>query len=240
MPNSIAAPWPVAGTGFDATPHPDHAKPVTHNGAPRPSAREPAVHSGSVLNSESQAAAPPPDVAELTRAIRRGDPAAFSRFYDLYSFRIYRFLLVLTRGDEAEACEVCQAVFMKLAKRFDLFDEESQLWAWLRALAKNSFIDHYRARQKRNILLPLEDLPPVSGSEDHQSGLLAEIVRDALAALDPADRELIQAAYVEEQPLAEIAAGSGQTYKAVESRLGRLRQKLKEHLLNKLRNERKS
>src|SRR5512134_4019787 len=60
------------------------------------------------------------DIQALTRAVRRGDADAFSRFYDLYSFRLYKFLLVLARGDENEAREVCQAAFIKLAKRCDV------------------------------------------------------------------------------------------------------------------------
>jgi RNA polymerase sigma factor (sigma-70 family) len=53
----------------------------------------------------------------------------------------------------------------------------------------------------------------------------------------PDEQELLRAAYEDERPLKELAEESGQTYKAVESRLGRLRQKLKTRLLSQLRNE---
>src|SRR6266705_2766329 len=96
------------------------------------------------------------DIRALTQAVRGGDAQAFSRFYDLYSFRVYRFLLVLARGDENEAREVCQAVFIKLAKRFEVFEEERALWAWLCTLARNAFIDSYRAEQRRNRLVSPE------------------------------------------------------------------------------------
>ena len=88
------------------------------------------------MNSQASTVAAAPDIRALTRAVRRGDADAFSRFYDLYSFRLYKFLLVLARGDENEAREVCQAVFIKLAKRCDAFDDERRLWAWLCVLAK--------------------------------------------------------------------------------------------------------
>ena len=83
------------------------------------------------VNSQASTVATAPDIEALTRAVRRGDADAFSRFYDLYSFRVYKLLLVLARGDEDEAREVCQAVFIKLAKRCDVFDDERRLWAWL-------------------------------------------------------------------------------------------------------------
>ena len=178
-----------------------------------------------------------PDIRALTLAIRRGDANAFSRFYDLYCFRLYRFLLVLTRGDENGAREICQSVLIKLAKRFEIFDEETALWAWLSVLAKNAFIDYYRAEQRRKKLLPLEGLSrsfAVEAGSEHQ---LSELLRDALATLLPEERELIEAAYVDEQSLQELAEASGQTYKAVESRLARLRHKLKNHLIKHLRHE---
>ena len=75
------------------------------------------------LKSSGNPAQGAPDIRALTLAIRRGDAAAFSRFYDLYSFRLYRFLLVLARGDENTAREVCQAAMTKLARRFEVFDD---------------------------------------------------------------------------------------------------------------------
>jgi RNA polymerase sigma-70 factor (ECF subfamily) len=180
------------------------------------------------------------DIRALTLAIRRGDAAAFARFYDLYSFRLYRFLLTLARGEENTAREVCQAAMTKLARSFKVFDEERMLWAWLCALAKNAFIDHYRAQRRRDRFVSLEEMTaPIAGKENAASQL-SEILREALAALPPEERELVQAAYVDKRPLRELAEASGLTYKAVESRLARLRQKLKEQLLRNLRHENES
>ena len=179
-----------------------------------------------------------PNIRELTLAVRRGDRAAFSRFYDLYSFRVYKFLLMLARGDEHEAREVFQAVLIKLARRFDVCEDDQKLMAWLCVLAKNTFIDHCRARQRREHLLSSPELQPATDPlPRHQ---LSETLCDALATLPPDERELLQAAYIDERPLQELADASGQTYKAVESRLARLRQKLKAQLIIRLRHEHES
>jgi len=180
------------------------------------------------------------DIRALTLAIRRGDAAAFARFYDLYSFRLYRFLLVLARGDENSAREVCQAAMTKLAKRSKVFDDERMLWAWLCAVAKNTFIDHYRAQRRRDRFVSLEEIPVSIAGEDNATGQLAELLGEALAALQPEERELMQAAYVDKRPLQELAEASGLTYKAVESRLARLRRQLREQLLRNLRHENES
>jgi RNA polymerase sigma-70 factor (ECF subfamily) len=181
-----------------------------------------------------------PDLRALTRAVRRGDAVAFARFYDLYSFRLYRFLLVLARGDENTAREVCQTVMTKLAKRFAVFDDERQLWAWLCTLTKNAFIDHYRAQRHRDRFVSLEEMPASIAGEESSTGQLSEILREALAALPPEEREMLQAAYIDKRSLQELADASGLSYKAVESRLARLRLKLKEQLLKNLRHENES
>src|SRR5580765_5393747 len=82
---------------------------------PKPASREPALR-------------------DLTTAIRRGDEAAFSHFHDLYSLRLYKYLLVLAKGDEAAAREVLQTVVLKLARKMETFDDESRLWAWMSRL----------------------------------------------------------------------------------------------------------
>ncbi len=201
----------------------------------------------SAVPSENLSSQPAPNsviaaagIHALTRAARKGDAQAFCRVYDLYSFRLYKFLLMLTRGDENEAREISQAVFIKLARSCKVFEDERRLWTWLCVLAKNTFIDNCRARQRRARFLPLETMPEEPSSPGHAEDRLSEILVSALSALAPADRELLQAAYVDERPLQELADGTGQSYKAIESKLGRLRQKLKEHLLKKLRYENES
>jgi RNA polymerase sigma-70 factor, ECF subfamily len=189
------------------------------------------------VSASSTSASAGPDMGLLTRAVRRGDADAFSTLYDLFSFRLYKYLLVLAHGDENDAREVCQAVFIKLAKRCDAFDDERRFWAWLCVVARNAFVDHCRARRCREQFVSLEALVVEAGDSSPPEHRLREAVREALAALSAEERELLQAAYVDNRPLRDLAQETSQTYKAVESRLGRLRQKLKEQLLKDLHHE---
>jgi RNA polymerase sigma-70 factor (ECF subfamily) len=191
-----------------------------------------------LMNPSEQAARE--DLAKLTRAVQRGDEEAFGRFYDRYSLRIYKHLLVLARGNEDEAWEVLQTVLLKLSKRFQVFDDEGRFWAWLRQVARNAFLDHCRARGRAPDFISLEAMgaePQGSLPAEH---FLCASLRKALDGLPPADRELLRAAYVDGQPLGEIAGETGQTYKAIESRLGRLRRKLKTGILTHLRHEQRT
>lgn len=133
----LAAPLP----DFFVMPFPDD-QPAT-----RPLPRLPA---SALLDSRAALAA-------LTRAARRRDPAAFAQFYDLYSFRIYKHLLFLTKGDEPLAGEILQTVAIKLAVKMEIFTAEPPLLAWLHRLARNAFIDHVRAHRRENLSIPLDE-----------------------------------------------------------------------------------
>ncbi len=193
------------------------------------------LSAGLVLRTEPRDAISP--LRDLTEAICAGDERAFGRFYDLYSLRLYKHALVLSKGNEAEARELLQAVVLKLANRFQVFDEEKRLWAWLSRCLLNSYLDICRARKRQERFLSLDYLEaelPQTGQAEHQWSAALQF---ALGQFAPDEQELLRSAYVDERPLQELADESGQSYKAVESRLGRLRQKLKARLLSRLRNE---
>jgi RNA polymerase sigma-70 factor (ECF subfamily) len=216
------------------------AAPFIESAGPRVAAGKTPAPAHPVLKTSAPSADGAADIPALTRAIQRGDAAAFARFYDLYHFRLHRFALVLARGDENLAREVCQASMTKLAGKFPAFDDEPTLWAWLCALTKNTFLDHCRARRRRERFVPIEENSAAATGAENPSSLLSEILGEALAALAPEEREILQAAYIDQRPLQELADAAGLTYKAVESRLARLRQKLKEKMLTDLRHENQS
>ena len=91
-----------------------------------------------------------PALHELTEAIRQGDENAFTRFHRLYSLRLYKYLLVLAKGDDLEAREVLQAVVLKLATKMEVFNEERRLWAWMCRLARNAFLAASAAELRRS------------------------------------------------------------------------------------------
>jgi RNA polymerase sigma-70 factor (ECF subfamily) len=179
------------------------------------------------------------NISDWSTAISQGNEEAFTRFYDIYSVRLYRHLLVLAKGNETEAREVLQIVVIKLAKRFKVFDDEQRMWSWLCRLAQNAWIDFCRSQQRHRRFVQLEEKTQEfegtarSGGEHH----LAAGLQWALAELDDDEQELMRSAYIDRRSLQELADGCGQTYKAMESRLARLRQKVKKKLLNYLSDE---
>jgi RNA polymerase sigma factor (sigma-70 family) len=107
------------------------------------------------------------------------------------------------------------------------------LWCWLTQICKTSFIDVWRkTRRFENNLSFLEHWPGETdeGSENE----LMELLELTLQQLPSLERELIDLAYFEKQSRAQMARKLQTTPKAVESKLARLRGKLKTLILSKL------
>jgi len=179
-------------------------------------------------------ARPETDVAALTRAMVRGDEAAWVNFHRNYSGRIHRYLLVLLKGDGDLAAEILQVTFTRVARHMREFHDETVLWRWITRLARTALIDELRKRGRREeSLRELAQEPPCSAEPDDWS----ELLQQGLAQMETAERELLQRKYVEGQSVREIAASGGDSEKAVESRITRARVKLRALMLQLLQRE---
>jgi RNA polymerase sigma factor (sigma-70 family) len=174
----------------------------------------------------------------LTEKMVAGEEAAFEEFHGLYSDRLFRFLLVLTRGSEDLAREICQTTMVKVARGIRVFEEEGHLWNWVTSIARNNFIDALRKRRRSPKIIPFEtEAVKMAVTVGTCESELMAALRDAMDDLELNERNLLENFYFEERAQAEIAAELETTVKAVESKLGRIRQKLRGILIGKLRYE---
>lgn len=180
---------------------------------------------------------PPNATVRLTRGLAAGDEGAFREFHGLYFDRLRRFLLVVARGREEEAKEAVQQTFLRVARYAREFDSEETFWCWLKALARSAARDAGRKESRYVALLEhfarrfRAETGPAPADDTALGGLLEE----SLDELSPQDRRFIEGKYLEGRTVRELADESGLTHKAVESRLLRLRQQLRERALEKLR-----
>jgi RNA polymerase sigma-70 factor (ECF subfamily) len=175
-------------------------------------------------------------IASLTRRLAAGEDEAFRQFQSLYFDRLYRFLLVVAHGDETQARESLQETLMRVARHARPFENEDAFWHWLKAIGRNTARD--AARSRRRYLSLLERFTRSSQSEAQpvaQDMVLAAALEESVGELEPAERILIEGKYLEGQTVRELAAQSGLSEKAVESRLLRLRRHLRECILKKLK-----
>ena len=184
-----------------------------------------------LLGQERPATRGEAEIAQLTTDMARGDEDAFREFFDRYFNRLLGYLLVLTHGQEDAAREALQAAMLRIVKHVRRFDSEHTFWNWLTVLARTALIDQERKRSRYGALLDRfarEDSP---APETH----LLECLRQSVSMLSKEELTLIEKKYFDGRSVREIAAAHQMTEKAVESRLSRIREKLKRQTLELLK-----
>jgi RNA polymerase sigma-70 factor (ECF subfamily) len=181
------------------------------------------------------------DIAALTRRMTEGDEMAWRAFYDAYFDRLWRYLLVVAAGNEDTAREALQATLIRVARHVKVFRDENVFWSWLTVLARSAFTDETRKRHRYFAFLErftrraeIENSVGNDGEADKQLWTLLE---QNLASLSPDERRLVEQKYFARRAVREIANDRQTTEKAVESKLSRVRRKLKDAILAGLKNE---
>ena len=192
----------------------------------------------------SDAATSDCNIFELTTRMVSGEEEAFRLFHESYFDRLYRYLIVVTGGNEQLALDVLQETLLRVAKYIRCFDQAEVFWSWLTVLARSAARDG--ARRQNSYLRMLTGYARGFlglGEADANEPINAEAelracVDAALAALGEIDRGLIEGKYFEGKTVKDLAAGTGLTVKSVESRLLRARRTIKEQILVLLDDER--
>jgi RNA polymerase sigma-70 factor (ECF subfamily) len=191
--------------------------------------------------STRDAPSPPLDVASLTHGMVRGDETAYRDFYDAYFDRLLRYLLVVTHGDEQTARDVLQAVMVRVVRHIKVFREEQQFWNWLATLARTALVDHRRKGRRYFSFLDRfthhANVEQSAPNDNHIDEKLRELLDGGIATLDDEEQKLVQAKYVSGRSVRDIAMEWQTTEKSIESRLSRIRRKLKECVLSRLNDE---
>ena len=166
---------------------------------------------------------------------------AWRMFYDAYFERLWRYLLVVAAGNEDAAREALQGTLVRAARYVKVFRDEGVFWSWLTVLARSALADESRKRRRYFAFLDRftrhqETGPSAMGNGEADEQLRA-LLESKLTALPEDERQLVEQKYILRQSVREIADGQQTTEKAVESRLSRIRRKLKTAVLAGLKNE---
>jgi len=138
------------------------------------------------------------------------DPDAYSKVYDLYVDRIYRFIYFKISSQE-DAQDLTSEVFLKTWQYIIDGKDIKNLNALFYKIARNIVIDHYRKAQRKDISLDEEiaDQREMSLAIDQVAKLDAKIkvekVEAKLAHLKDEFREVIILKYIEGLSIQEIA-----------------------------------
>lgn len=131
-------------------------------------------------------------------------------------------------GNDADADDVLQELFLKATRQGERFCDVTDARAWLYAVARNAIADRLRVARD-TVELP-EDLAapqPESAPVDDLVSCLARV----LAEMEPADREAITLCDLGGMSQEDYARSRGLTLPGGKSRVQRARKRLRERLM---------
>ena len=180
----------------------------------------------------------------LAARVARGDLSAFETLYDRHASIVLGVALRIT-GDRDTAEDILQETFWNVWKGAGSYQpERGSFPTWLFKIARTLAVDVYRRRgvrpqaaESESILDQVRD-PTIHVLEQAVSNVIAQQVRDALRALPPEQRQVIEMANFQGLTRQEIAEATGEPIGTIHTRarlgLQRLREILKrtgfEHL----------
>jgi RNA polymerase sigma-70 factor (ECF subfamily) len=87
-------------------------------------------------------------VDDIVLAAQAGSPAAFAELHSLYSVRLYKTILTITRNSH-DAEEALQDTFLQAYLAIKTFEGRSKVYSWLTRIAVNSALMMLRKRRAR-------------------------------------------------------------------------------------------
>jgi RNA polymerase sigma-70 factor (ECF subfamily) len=187
----------------------------------------------------------------LIRRLQQRDEKAFEEIVRMYQHKVFNLVYRMI-GNQEEAEDVAQEVFVTVFKAIDSFRGEAKFSTWLYRIAANHCKNRmkylgrrsYKATGELNEATEKEAAeaqpsamrPHVDGPDAVLEGLeLERTVQDGIKALDEEHRVLIILRDVEDLSYEEISSITGLELGTVKSRLHRARLQLKEHMAKVLR-----
>lgn len=166
-------------------------------------------------------------MSELAMAIAAPPSAAASldALYRDAAHDVYAYVATMV-GDRATAEDVTMAAFERALRRRRSFDRRrGSERAWLFGIARNAALDELRRRRR---MAPLTTELAEAPAPDDDDVDRRAAVRDAIAALDPRDRELVALRFHAGLSHAEIARLLGISEANAGTRLHRVLTRLRE------------
>ncbi len=133
-------------------------------------------------------------------------------------------------ADDAEAEDILQDVFLKIARRADALPAPEKLPGWIFLIARNAIIDRHRTR-KTTVPVPESLVLETDASSGELDGLCVAFHR-MIRNLPEPFREAIVSTELEGVPQVELAKRLGLSVSGAKSRVQRARLMLKQSLLD--------
>ena len=190
-----------------------------------------------------------PDESDLVRELRAGSEEAFAYLLAVYRKPVYSLVFHMT-GNESDAADILQNVFVKIIRGVRTFHEESSLKTWVFRITVHEASNYRRSwfrRKRREVFSLDEDPKDLAASrfdwgagvktpyEELEQSERQELVKTALRGLAEPFRTVLLLREIEGFSYDEIAAVLRVAEGTVKSRLVRGREVLRQRVCYLLR-----
>lgn len=146
------------------------------------------------------------EIEALVQRALSGEERAFSKLYDLYFAKIYRFIYYRVNHREA-AEDLAAETFIRVWEKLGEIEEPRSFSGWLYQIARNLVIDYYRSRRPTLDLTILENILEYESKIIEQADLdfQEKALLKALNKLSPNEALVIKLKFLDELENHEIA-----------------------------------
>jgi len=162
----------------------------------------------------------------LVQQTLAGEHEAFHRLIILYQADIYAFVISWVKNPE-DAKELVQDIFLEAYRDLASLKQPERFYFWLRQIAKHR-CQNWQERKRQFVPLS-EDMVAETPSVD-ETFILRETIAKVMQAIDElpeAEKRILKERYLDDSSYAELQAKHGLSYKALNMRLLRAKQKVR-------------
>ena len=168
----------------------------------------------------------------LMPLIQRKDERAFDELFLRYARKLQGFFWRRTGGNEAEAADLTQEVFLRVWEKAKRYNPSTNVHTWVFSIAYNLLTDHYRHIGYQEQYTAYVQSFEIEAKDENVSILLDKeqfdkALSEVLTALSEAEQLLFDLRFTQELSVAEIAVIIQIPEGTVKSRLHSLTQKLR-------------
>ena len=163
------------------------------------------------------------DTEILIQPLKNGSVKAFDALYQLYSARLYNFVLKISKGDTYMAEEIVQRVFIKIWEDRSMLDTQKSFNAFICTIAKNMLMNEYKHQMVEFVyqeyILQINKDESSDGVDKIEYVFLEKYLNTLIEQLSPARREVYIMNRIDKLTVKEIAQRSGKSEKTIEKQL---------------------
>lgn len=187
------------------------------------------ANEGLVPTTKSPSRKPDRHILQLSQAMVDLDEGAYREFFRLYYKRLYSYLAANAGDNRQHVEDILQISLSKIVRHIKPFDSEQAFWNWVCLVSRNTQIDTFRKEgsQDRTIAAFQKEQLALTNDVSSEPSACIQKLEHSLTKLPEHERSLVQFKYIEGLTYSEIAQNTHSSEKAIESKLARIRKKLR-------------